>query len=101
MNKNYQYMIIGFIVGLLFFILFENSKPSNSFNSECWIRQQPSWLVHNKCYIIGSLLIYREINGCNDPYIIALGGAWIGLHLAQDIAERYYLSNTNNLRETG
>ena len=97
----YQYIVYGFIVGIIFFILFENLKPSNSFTSKCWKRQQPSWLVHNKCYLIGSLIIFREIKGCKDPLIIFIGGTWIGLHLAQDIAERYYLSNTNNLRQTG
>lgn len=92
---------LGFIIGIIFFIIFENSKPSNTFMDKCWIRQQPSWLVHNKCYLIGAILIYRELVGCQDSLIIALGGAWIGLHLAQDFAERYHLSKTNKLLATG
>ena len=91
-HKNYSHIFIGIILGFLFFIIFENSKPSNSFLSKCWKRQQPSWIVHNKCYIIGAILIYRELTGCNDKWIITLGGAWIGLHFAQDMAERYYTS---------
>ena len=97
----YKYILFGFIIGIAFFIIFENSNPSNSFMTGCWIRKQPDWLVPIKCYIIGTILIYRGFVKCNDKLIIAVGSAWIGLHLAQDIGERYYLFKMNKTRETG
>jgi hypothetical protein len=100
-HPSIKYIIFGFLLGIVFFLVFENGKPGNTFFDSCWIRRQPSWLVHNKCYILGSLLIYREITGCNDPFVIAFSAGFIGLHLAQNIGEQYYLSNKNNLRDTG
>lgn len=83
-----KFAVVGAILGILFFILFENSV-SNSFLSTCWIRQQPKLFVHNKVYILGGILVYRGIVD-NDPIIVTLGASWIGLHVSQDIAERIH-----------
>ena len=91
----YFIIIIGFIIGILYFIIFENAKPSNSFITKCWIRKQPDYLVHNKCYIIGVLLIFSQLKTKYKEYgsyvVFFVGSTWIGLHLAQDIAERYHM----------
>lgn len=82
---------MGFIIGIIFFIFFENMKHGNTFDSKCWVRKQPSWLSHGKVYVIGSFLIYSELTGCKNPLNLMIGGIWIGVHLAQDLAERYHI----------
>jgi hypothetical protein len=79
-------VIIGFLLGVTFFLIFENSL-SNSFFTTCWERHQPKLLVHNKVYLLGSFIIYRGFVS-NDIYITMIGASWIGLHLIQDISER-------------
>lgn len=95
MNKIY-YIIIGLVLGVLFFCVCENMKPSNSFVTDCWIRKQPNWLVHNKVYFIGLLLIYCELKMVKIPIVLLIGSTWIGLHFAQDMAERYHMYKKKN-----
>lgn len=92
-----KFIIIGVMIGILYFYFFENSV-SNSFLSSCWIRQQPKLLVHNKVYLIGSFLIYRGFVN-NDRLIVLLGASWIGLHGTQDLAERAYENNKKMKKE--
>jgi len=89
MNKILIALIFGFVVGMVFFYIFEDAHVSNSFMDGCWVRQQPRWLVHNKVYILGLFIIFEGWR-YQDILLMVLGGGWIGLHLAQDIAERIH-----------
>lgn len=93
----YLYIIIGFAIGVFFFIFFENMKHGNTFNSNCWIRKQPGWMTHGKVYIIGLLLIYSELRGCKNPINLLIGSVWIGVHLSQDLAERYHIKKFSDI----
>lgn len=93
MKLNICYSILlGIIIGTIWFYKIENRMPGNSFYNRCWIRTQPKLIVHNKVYILSTFLIYRA-SKCNDLISIVLLSTWLGLHLSQDIAERYYESN--------
>jgi hypothetical protein len=83
------WILIGFIVGASTFFFLESGKPSNSFFNTCWIRQQPQWIVHSKVYLLGGLLIWRAVVH-SDVFLMLLGSSWIGLHLFQDLAERFH-----------
>lgn len=93
--KGLGWIFTGFIIGASVFFFLEAGKPSNSFFNTCWVRQQPKWIVHTKVYLLGALLIWR---GCvhSDKFILFLGSAWIGLHLFQDIAERFHEKYVQN-----
>lgn len=79
--------IIGFIIGALWFFIYENAKPGKSFLDKCWIRKEPQFLAHNKVYFLGMILIYRAYIH-KDIYLSLVGSAWIGLHLFQNIGEQ-------------
>lgn len=83
--------MMGLMIGIFIFFIVENQSTSNSFLDKCWIRQQPKWIVHNKVYIIGLFLMWRGYIH-QDISILIIGAAWIGLHLSQDLAERFHES---------
>lgn len=86
-------IFLGIIIGVLWFFIYEKGNPGNSFYDGCWIRKQPKWMDHEKVYLLGIFLIYRA-NKYNDNYIKLIASIWIGLHLVQDLAERYYENST-------
>jgi len=93
-SKNH--LILGFIIGTLFFCFFENS-PGQAFSDKCWVRRQGGWIRHTKVYLLGGMLIYASTT-CNQcpplqKAIALLAGIWIGVHGAQDIAERIHERN--------
>jgi hypothetical protein len=91
-GRNIVTTIIGIIIGICYFIWGDHGSVGNSFLDECWKRKQPQWIVHNKAYIIGAFLVYEGWQYL-DILLILIGGAWIGTHLSQDIAERWWESH--------
>ena len=85
-------LIVGFVLGLLFFLIVEGGRGSNSFYSGCWVRKQPDWITHTKVYFLGTIIAYKGLE-YKDSLLTLLGAAWFGLHLGQDIAERIYKNN--------
>lgn len=85
----WKWLLLGIVLGMATFMFLEGGKKSNSFLDSCWKRQQPKWIVHNKVYVLGAFVVWRGFVN-SDMFIIMIGSAWIGLHVAQDLAERYH-----------
>ncbi len=94
------YLLVGVTIGVAFFCIFENAKPGTTFASDCWVRRQEDWIRHPKVYLVAFLLLMAASTGkCSllRKSVFMLAGLWVGLHGAQDIAERIHESK-NNLR---
>ena len=87
-----KYFILGMLLGTIFFILYENKRPGNSFYDSCWIRKQPKFLAHTKVYFLASIIFYKGYQ-YNDIFLLIYSGSFFGLHLSQDISERYHIKN--------
>ncbi len=84
-------VIAGFIIGIVYFFLAEGGRGGESYSDKCWKRKQNDLLRHNKVYLFVILFLYIDHKySCSTlkTSIELLLGAWIGLHLTQDIIER-------------
>jgi len=99
-------IIIGIILGMLYFSLFEKRNIDKEFHMECWeklhyLNKQRSSLafVHAKSILAGISLIILAIKGCGNMYnkaIIFLGSGIVGLHIGQCYNEFSYINNKQN-----
>lgn len=87
-----KYFILGMLLGTIFFIVYENKRPANSFYDSCWIRKQPKFLAHTKVYILAFIIFYKGYK-YNDIILLIFSGSYFGVHLSQDISERYHIKN--------
>ena len=79
-------IIIGFIIGIVYFFLAEGGKKGESFSNKCWKRKQNDFLRHNKVYLFVIILFYIDYKYPCSMLKYAtelLLGAWIGLHASQ------------------
>jgi hypothetical protein len=87
--SNLFMILLGMVIGICYFYFVDGATLNNSFYNQCWIRHQPKWIVHNKVYLMGLFVIYKGWY-YDDSLLLIIAASWIGVHLSQDIAERYW-----------
>ena len=96
---NYLAIIIGLLLGYLYFNNFERFNPK-SLPEKCWTvlhylnkSNSPLYLVHLKSIVAGALIVIAAIKGWTTLHIV-IGSSIIGLHIAQFISEHRLINQS-------